>query len=124
MGVIASMQPSHAIGDLYFAPARLGMERLKGAYAWRSLLASGAVVCAGTDAPVEKGDPLIEFYAAVYRHSLDGYAGAGWGLDETVTRAQALHMLTAAPPGREARRRCLAPWKRASAPICRCSRRT
>ncbi len=105
MGVIASMQPSHAIGDLFFAPSRLGMERLRGAYAWRSLLASGAVVCAGTDAPVEKGDPLIEFYAAVYRHSLDGYAGPGWGLDETVSRAQALKMLTLAPAyavGREA----------------------
>jgi len=94
MGVTASMQPSHAIGDLYFAPARLGLERLKGAYAWRSLLDSGAVVCAGTDAPVEKGDPLIEYYAAVYRHSLDGYAGPGWGLDEAVSRAQALAMLT------------------------------
>jgi predicted amidohydrolase YtcJ len=94
MGVTASMQPSHAIGDLYFAPARLGPERLKGAYAWRSLLASGAVVCAGTDAPVEKGDPLIEFYAAVYRHALDGFAGPDWGLNETVSRAQALRMLT------------------------------
>lgn len=94
MGVTASMQPSHAIGDLYFAPARLGAARLKGAYAWRSLLKSGAVVCAGTDAPVEKGDPLIEFYAAVYRHSLSGYAGPDWGLDETVSRGQALKMLT------------------------------
>ena len=105
MGVTASMQPSHAIGDLYFAPARLGPERLKGAYAWRSLLASGAVVCAGTDAPVEKGDPLIEFYAAVYRHALDGFAGPDWGLDEAVSRVQALRMLTANPAyavGREA----------------------
>lgn len=94
MGVTASMQPSHAIGDLYFAPARLGRERLKGAYAWRSLLKSGALVCAGTDAPVEKGDPRIEFYAAVYRHALDGFANADWGLDETVSRAEALRMLT------------------------------
>ncbi|HEY2662376.1 MAG TPA: amidohydrolase [Caulobacteraceae bacterium] len=94
MGVTASMQPSHAIGDLYFAPARLGPERLKGAYAWRSLLGSGAVVCAGSDAPVEKGDPLIEFYAACYRHALNGFAGPDWGLDEAVTRVQALRMLT------------------------------
>ena len=116
MGVIASMQPSHAIGDLYFAPSRLGMERLKGAYAWRSLLASGAVVCAGTDAPVEKGDPLIEFYAAVYRHALNGYAGPGWGPDETVSRAQALKMLTLAPAyavGREAELGTLEVGKRA-----------
>jgi predicted amidohydrolase YtcJ len=94
MGVTASMQPSHAIGDLYFAPARLGLERLKGAYAWRSLMATGAVVCGGTDAPVEKGDPLIEFYAAIYRHALNGFAGPEWGLDETVSRSQGLRMFT------------------------------
>jgi hypothetical protein len=97
MGVTASMQPSHAIGDLYFAPSRLGDARLKGAYAWKSLLKSGAVVAAGTDAPVEKGDPLIEFYAAVYRHALDGFAGPDWGLEEAVTREEALRMLTLAP---------------------------
>lgn len=94
MGVVASMQPSHAIGDLYFAPARLGPERLKGAYAWESLLKSGAVVAGGSDAPVEKGDPLVEFYAAAYRHDLKGFAGPDWRLDEAVTRAQALDMLT------------------------------
>ncbi len=94
MGVTASMQCSHAIGDLYFAPARLGDERLKGAYAWKSLLQSGALVCGGTDAPVEKGDPLIEFYAAVYRHSLDGFAAPDWGLDQTLSRAQALALYT------------------------------
>lgn len=94
LGVIASMQPSHAIGDLYFAPARLGPERLKEGYAWHDLWASGAHMAAGTDAPVEKGDPLIEFYAATYRHSLDGFAGPDWGLDEVLTRPQALAMLT------------------------------
>jgi predicted amidohydrolase YtcJ len=97
LGVVASMQPSHAIGDLYFAPARLGEQRLAGAYAWNSLLRSGAVVAAGTDAPVEVGDPRIEFYAAVYRHDLKGKAGADWGLDEAVSREQALRMLTWAP---------------------------
>ncbi|MFW6027898.1 MAG: amidohydrolase, partial [bacterium] len=63
LGVIASMQPSHAIGDLHFAPARLGQERLKGAYAWKSLAESGAIIAGGSDAPVEAGSPLIEFYA-------------------------------------------------------------
>jgi predicted amidohydrolase YtcJ len=94
LGVIASMQPSHAIGDLYFAPSRLGPERLAGAYAWRSLLDSGAIVAAGTDAPVEKGDPLIEFYAAVARKSLQGFADANWHLEQRVSRAQALKMLS------------------------------
>jgi predicted amidohydrolase YtcJ len=94
LGVIASMQPSHAIGDLYFAPSRLGPERVAGAYAWHSLLDSGAVVAAGTDAPVEKGDPLIEFYAAVARRSLEGFADANWHLEQRVSRAQALKMLS------------------------------
>lgn len=97
LGVIASMQPSHAIGDLYFAPARLGRDRLVGAYAWKSLLESGAVICAGSDAPVEKGDPLIEFYAAVARRDLKGFAGPDWGLNQRVSREQALRMLTWAP---------------------------
>jgi predicted amidohydrolase YtcJ len=116
MGVTASMQPSHAIGDLYFAPARLGPERLKGAYAWRALLESGAVVCGGTDAPVEKGDPLIEFYAAVYRHALNGFAGPDWGLDQAISRAQALRLFTQSAAyaiGREAELGTLEPGKRA-----------
>jgi predicted amidohydrolase YtcJ len=97
LGVIASMQPSHAIGDLYFAPARLGKDRLHEGYRWKDFLDSGAVVAAGSDAPVEVGDPRIEFYAAVYRHSLTGFANADWHLDEAVTRDQALRMLTWGP---------------------------
>lgn len=97
LGVIASMQPSHAIGDLYFAPARLGQARLHEGYRWKDFLDAGVVVAAGSDAPVEVGDPRIEFYAAVYRHGLDGFANADWHLEEAVSRAQALRMLTLAP---------------------------
>ncbi|MFT3728239.1 MAG: amidohydrolase [Terricaulis sp.] len=97
LGVTASMQASHCISDMYFAPSRLGEARLQGAYAWNSLLKSGAVVAGGTDAPVEKGDPLIEFYAATYRHSLDGFAAPDWHLEEAVSRDQALRMLSWAP---------------------------
>jgi len=99
LGVIASMQPSHAIGDLYFAPKRLGSgsARLAGAYAWQSLLKSGAVIAAGSDAPVERGEPMIEFYAAVARRGLDGFADADWHLDQRMSRAQALHALTLGP---------------------------
>ncbi len=93
-GIIASMQPSHAISDLHFAPARLGPNRLAGAYAWRALLDSGAMLAAGSDAPVEKGDPLIEFYAASYRHDLTGFAGPDWRLDQAVSRVEALRLLT------------------------------
>lgn len=96
-GLIASMQPSHAIGDLYFAPARLGLARLRGAYAWRDLLDAGTVIAGGSDAPVEVGSPLIEFYAAVARRGLDGFQGEGWQPGQAVTRAEALAMFTAAP---------------------------
>src|SRR5204862_5842734 len=65
LGVIPSMQPSHAISDLFFAPSRLGKERLAGAYAWQSLIKSGTIIAGGSDAPVERGEPMIEFYAAV-----------------------------------------------------------
>ncbi|MFI5337360.1 MAG: amidohydrolase [Opitutales bacterium] len=94
LGVIASMQPSHAIGDLYFAPSRLGPARLVGAYAWQSLWQSGAVLCAGSDAPVERGEPMIEFYAAVARRGLDGFANADWHPEQRLTRAQALQAMT------------------------------
>ncbi|MBS0334926.1 MAG: amidohydrolase [Proteobacteria bacterium] len=93
--VIASMQPSHAIGDFHFAKARLGEARLKGAYAWQSLLKSGAVVVGGSDAPVERGAPLIEFYAAVARRDLQGYSDADWHPEEKLSRAQALKLFTA-----------------------------
>ena len=97
LGVIASMQPSHAISDLFFAPSRLGPERLAGAYAWRSLLDAGAMIAGGSDAPVERGEPMIEFYAAVARHSLEGFADANWHLEQRVSRAEALKMFTLAP---------------------------
>jgi predicted amidohydrolase YtcJ len=92
--VIASMQPSHAIGDFHFAPARLGKDRLKGAYAWKSLLNSGAVVVGGSDAPVERGAPLIEFYAAVARKDLAGFSNADWHPEEKLSRAEALKLFT------------------------------
>ena len=94
LGVIASMQTSHAISDMLFAPARLGPGRIAGAYAWRSLMDAGARIAGGTDAPVELGDPRIEFYAAVTRRTLEGYAGPDWGLDQRLTRDEALAILT------------------------------
>jgi len=97
LGIIPSMQPSHAIGDLYFAPARLGLDRLKGAYAWQSFLKLGLPVAGGSDAPVERGEPLIEFYAAVTRKDLLGRSGEGWHPEERVTRPQALKMFTLWP---------------------------
>ena len=97
LGAIPSMQPSHAISDLFFAPARLGMDRLAGAYAWQSFLKSGAIICGGSDAPVERGEPMIEFYAAVARKSIKGESGDGWHPEQAVSREQALRMFTIWP---------------------------
>jgi predicted amidohydrolase YtcJ len=94
LGVIASMQPSHAISDLFFAPARLGIDRLRGAYAWNSLVKSGAIICGGSDAPVERGEPMIEFYAAVARKSIKGESDEGWHPEQALSREQALKMFT------------------------------
>jgi predicted amidohydrolase YtcJ len=94
LGVIASMQTSHAISDMLFAPARLGPERISGAYAWRSLLDAGARIAGGSDAPVEAGDPRVELYAAVARRTLEGHAGPAWGLDQRLTREEALAIVT------------------------------
>ena len=94
LGLIASMQPSHAIGDLHFAPSRLGLDRLGGAYAWKALIDDGAVVAGGSDAPVEVGSPLIEFYAAVARKDLKGFEGEGWHPEQKLTREQALSLFT------------------------------
>ena len=95
-GVVASMQPSHAIGDLYFAPARLGDRRLDGAYAWKTLLDEGVVVAGGTDAPVEVGDPRIEFYAAAIRKDLQGRSGTDWRPEEALPRDETLYLFTGA----------------------------
>ena len=97
LGVIASMQPSHAISDLYFAPSRLGPGRVAGAYAWRSVLDAGAIIAGGSDAPVERGEPMIEFYAAIERRSLDGFASDDWHREQRVSRAEALKMFTIWP---------------------------
>src|SRR5262245_54583269 len=94
LGVIPSMQPSHAIGDLHFAPSRLGLKRLEGAYAWQSFIKAGSIIPGGSDAPVERGEPMIEFYAAVARKDQKGYSGEGWHPEQAVSREQALKMFT------------------------------
>jgi len=94
LGVIPSMQPSHAITDLHVAPSRLGIERLRGAYAWKSLIHAKSIIAGGSDAPVEKGDPVIEFYAATVRKDLKGFHGEGWHREQRVSREDALKMFT------------------------------
>src|ERR671939_1962011 len=91
------MQPSHAIGDLHFAPSRLGLKRLEGAYAWQSFIKAGSIIPGGSDAPVERCEPMIEFYAAVSRRDLKGYSGEGWHPEQAISREQALKMFTIWP---------------------------
>ncbi len=97
LGIIASMQPSHAIGDLHFAPGRVGIKRLEGAYIWQTFIKGGVIVPGGSDAPVERGEPMIEFYAAVARKDQKGFTGEGWHPEEAATREQALKMFTIWP---------------------------
>ncbi|HOX25687.1 MAG TPA: amidohydrolase [Candidatus Krumholzibacteria bacterium] len=96
LGVIAAMQPVHCTSDMDWATGRLGPERLAGAYAWRSLLASGAVVCFGTDAPVEAVDPLAGLYAARTRAHPDGSPAGGWQPHECLDGRTALRCYTLA----------------------------
>ncbi|HJU92763.1 MAG TPA: amidohydrolase [Pyrinomonadaceae bacterium] len=97
LGILPSMQPSHAIGDLFFAPSRVGIDRLAGSYAWASFIKSGIIVPGGSDAPVERGEPMIEFYAAVARKDQKGFSGEGWHPEEAVSREEALKMFTLWP---------------------------
>lgn len=97
LGILPSMQPSHAIGDLFFAPSRVGVKRLAGSYAWASFIKSGIPVPGGSDAPVERGEPMIEFYAAVARKDPKGFSGEGWHPEEAISREDALKMFTLWP---------------------------
>ena len=94
LGVIASMQPVHATSDMNMAEDRVGPQRIKGGYAWRRLLDSGAVLAAGSDFPVELPNPFHGLYAAVARQDRQGLPEGGWYSDQSMTRAEALHSFT------------------------------
>ena len=96
LGVIASMQATHATSDKNMAEDRIGPDRILGGYAWRRLLASGAVIANGSDFPVELSNPFHGLYAAVTRKGRDGEPDGGWYPDQTLTRAEALHSFTLA----------------------------
>ncbi len=88
-GIIASMQPTHQTSDRTMAEARLGPDRLAGAYAWASMLKNGATLAFGSDYPVEKPDPFAGWAAAFTRQGADGEPYGGWRPEERVTREQA-----------------------------------
>lgn len=116
MHVIAAMQPTHATSDMPWAEARLGPERIAGAYAWRRLRDSGARLALGSDFPVESVDPRLGLYAAVTRADAEGKPAGGWMPQEKLTAFEALRGFTldAAYAGfAEAEVGSLAPGKRA-----------
>lgn len=94
MGVIASMQPTHATSDMYWAEDRVGPERIRGAYAWRKLIDSGAVIVCGSDFPVESANPLWGIYAAVARQDHLGWPKGGWYPRERMTVYEAVEGFT------------------------------
>ena len=96
LGVIASMQPTHATSDKNMAEDRIGPRRILGGYAWRRLLDAGAVIANGSDFPVELSNPFHGLYAAVTRQDRDGEPAGGWFPTQAMTRAEALHSFTLA----------------------------
>ena len=94
LGVIASMQPTHCISDKRFYEKRIGTERSKGAYAWRSLLESGAMLAFGTDYQVEPLNPMEGLYAAVSRKDRLGEEGNGWFPEQKLTMEEAIKYYT------------------------------
>ncbi len=117
LNVIPSMQPTHATSDMYWVQARLGPERILGAYAWRSLIDDGNIIPAGSDFPVELPNPLFGFYAAITRQDKDGipnnatdvenffqlsaegikdstHFNGGWYVEQRMTREEALRSFT------------------------------
>ncbi|MDQ3548124.1 MAG: amidohydrolase, partial [Chloroflexota bacterium] len=90
LGVIASLQPVHAITDLNWVESRIGAERMAGAYAWQSFLKLGTRICIGTDWPVETLDPRVGLYEAVTRKDLNGNPPGGRQPDEALTIEQTL----------------------------------
>jgi len=94
LNVIASMQPTHATSDMYWVEDRLGSERVKFAYPWRSLLDSGARLALGSDFPVEQVNPMLGIYAAVTRQDTKGWPEGGWYPEENLSREEAVRGFT------------------------------
>jgi predicted amidohydrolase YtcJ len=115
LGVVPSMQPTHCTSDMRWAGDRLGSERLEGAYAWRSVLDSGAYIAGGSDFPVEDANPFYGIHAAVTRRPREG-DDPRWQPAQRMTREEAVRSFTiwnARSIGREADTGSLEPGRRA-----------
>jgi len=94
LGVIPSMQQTHATSDMYWTKDRIGPERVKGNYAWRKILDSGSIIAGGSDFPIESINPLWSFYSAITRQNHDGWPPGGWYPEERMSREEALKSFT------------------------------
>ena len=92
--IVPSVQPTHATSDMYWADERLGEERVKYAYAYKTLLEQNDWLAAGSDFPVEHINPLYGFYAAVARMDFENYPEGGFQMENAITREQALKAMT------------------------------
>ena len=97
LGVIPSMQATHQTSDMRWAEDRVGPQRIRGAYAWRSLLNTGVIIPNGTDFPVEEVNPLLTFHAAVTRQDPTNSPAGGWFPEQKMTREEALQSMTIWP---------------------------
>ena len=93
-GIIASMQPTHGTSDMPWAERRLGPERVKGAYAWRTVLNAGGRLALGSDFPVEDVNPFFGIYSAVTRQDHAGQPAGGWYPNQRLTLAEAIRGFT------------------------------
>jgi predicted amidohydrolase YtcJ len=94
IGIIPSMQPTHATSDKNMAEQRIGPERIKGAYAWRTFLAQGSRIACGSDFPVEAPNPFFGIHAAVTRQDADGNPIAGWYPEQEMSLKEAFRCFT------------------------------
>lgn len=97
LGVIASMQPTHATSDMPWAESRVGPARIRGAYAWRTLLRAGATLVFGSDAPIEGENPWLGIYAAVTRTDAKGDPKGGWRPEERLDVTEAITAFSRTP---------------------------
>jgi predicted amidohydrolase YtcJ len=94
LNIIASMQPTHATSDMNMAEDRVGSERIKGGYAWKTFVNQGTTVASGSDFPVEHVNPFYGLYSAVTRQDHQGNPEGGWYASESLNREQALRSFT------------------------------
>ncbi|MCP4723637.1 MAG: amidohydrolase [bacterium] len=94
LDIIPAMQPTHCTSDMYFVEDRVGHERAKGAYAWRSYIDAGMVIPSGSDFPVESNNPMLGIYAAVTRQDKEGYPEGGWFPEQRMTIEEAVKGFT------------------------------